>query len=107
MGKLVAKCWNDDDGAVLAIEWLFLVTILAIGMVTGLVSVRNAVTAELNETGQAISTLGQGYAFTPIFGCTSWSQGSAAFDQPTDTGELIHSIPPFANNQFIVDDPCN
>ncbi len=57
------RFWSDDDGAILAIEWLFLVTIIVIGLITGYVGVRDAVVTELTELGNAVLALSQGYTF--------------------------------------------
>ena len=57
MRRLMQKLWNDDGGALIAAEWLFIVTIMVIGIVTGLATVRNAVASELVEVANAITTL--------------------------------------------------
>ena len=61
MRKLLGKCWKDDAGALIAIEFLFVATILVIGTVVGLTAVRNAVNAELTELANAILALSQGF----------------------------------------------
>jgi len=47
MRKLLAKLWRDDGGALLAAEWVFLGTILVIGLVPGMVAIRDALNASM------------------------------------------------------------
>ena len=42
MRRLFRRLWQDDDGALLATEWVFLATILVIGVIPGMVAVRDA-----------------------------------------------------------------
>ena len=60
--------WRDDQGALIATEWLFIVTIMVIGLVVGLAYIRNAVTFELSEVAQAIGCLDQGYMYPGLAG---------------------------------------
>jgi len=47
MRKLLERLWRDDRGALLAAEWVFLGTILVIGLVPGMVAIRNALNASM------------------------------------------------------------
>lgn len=76
--------WNDDAGALIAIEWVFLVTILVIGLVTGLKGVQQAVLNELEEVAGAIGALSQTYSFGGTSGCCSSTNGSR-FTDTTNT----------------------
>jgi len=92
MSNLLRRLWKDDCGALISIEYLFVATILVIGIIVGLDNLRNAVNAELTELGNAILALSQGYAFSGVSGCTSNTDGSQAIDTPA-TETLTH-IPP-------------
>jgi Flp pilus assembly pilin Flp len=81
MGKL-RRLWQDDHGAVLATEYLFVVTILVIGLVVGLANLRSAITAELTELGNAILALSQGYTINGTTGAGGSVDGSQAIDTP-------------------------
>jgi hypothetical protein len=61
MRQLMSRLWQDDAGALLSVEWVFVATILVIGSITGLVAVRQAICAELEEFAEAVLAL-----------CTSW-----------------------------------
>jgi hypothetical protein len=82
MKLLVKKLWNDDDGALIAMEFLFVATILVIGIVVGLSAVRVAVNAELSELANAILALSQGYTVSGQAGCCASTDGSQAIDTP-------------------------
>jgi Flp pilus assembly pilin Flp len=88
MGKL-RQLWQDDQGAVLATEYLFLVTILILGLVVGLSNLRTAINAELTELGNAILALNLSFSFSGLTGCCSSVAGSQAIDIP---GTLL--VPP-------------
>lgn len=68
MNDLLLKLWNDDDGALIATEFLFITVIIVIGLVVGLVYVRNATTAKLSELAQAILFLDVSYQFSSLQG---------------------------------------
>ena len=82
MKNLMSKLWRDDQGALFAAEYLFLATIVGIGIVVGLTGVRNAVTAELTELGDAYLALSQGFSVSGLIGCCSQVDGSQAIDTP-------------------------
>jgi hypothetical protein len=89
MSKLLQKLWNDDCGALIATEFLFVATILVLGIIVGLVSVRNAVNTELAELANAILALSQEYTISGQTGCCSSVAGSATFDTFTAVDEII------------------
>src|SRR5262245_44946000 len=94
MSKL-SRMWHDDQGAVIATEYLFVVTILVIGIIVGLSNLRAAVNAELTELGNAILALSQGYTIQGETGSGASVDGSQAIDTP---GFLTGStqVPPVA-----------
>jgi Flp pilus assembly pilin Flp len=96
MRDLLRKLWKDDAGALLATEWLFLATILVIGVVVGLVVLRNAVASEMTEFGNAVTSLNMGFRFPGLIGpidssgrgdrsCSAVTFGSEADDHPDRT----------------------
>ncbi len=90
MSRLISQLWNDDSGALLAAEYLFIATILVIGIVVGLANVRDAIVNELTELANAYMALSQGYAFSGMVGCASSTMGSEAVDGP-ETFDPDHS----------------
>ncbi len=86
MKKLSLRFWNDDAGALIATEWVFVVTILVIGLVAGLKSVQQAVLTELEEVAGAIGALSQSYSFGGTHGCCRFTgtSGSRYQDSTND-----------------------
>jgi Flp pilus assembly pilin Flp len=89
MTKLLSKLWKDDAGALIATEFLFVATILVIGLIVGLATVRDAVSTELAELANAILALSQGYTIQGLTGCCAEVQGSQAIDTPGLVPEII------------------
>src|SRR3954451_12331699 len=78
--QLLQRLWADDCGALIATEWVFVATILVLGIITGLVAVRQAVISELTEFAQAVMALNQSFSFAGQSNCLSSTSGSAAAD---------------------------
>jgi Flp pilus assembly pilin Flp len=57
---LMQRLWVEDDG-VLSFEWVLLVTLLTIGIVSGLAGARDAIIDELGDVAQAMLALDQSY----------------------------------------------
>ena len=60
MRSSMKRVWTEDDG-VLSFEWVLLVTLLTIGIVSGLAAARDAIIDELGDVAQAMLALDQSY----------------------------------------------
>ena len=80
MRKLMLKLWNDDCGALLSTEWIFVCVIIVLGSITGMVLMRQAVISELVEFGNAVEALNVGYSFSGQANQESFTAGSQAID---------------------------
>src|SRR5262245_27488435 len=60
MKNVFARMWKEEDG-VLSFEWVLLVTLLTIGIVSGLSAARDAIIDELGDVAQAMLALDQSY----------------------------------------------
>ena len=60
MKKVLVSIWKEEDG-VLSFEWVMLVTLLTIGIVSGLAGARDAIIDELGDVAQAMLALDQSY----------------------------------------------
>lgn len=60
MKKIALAMWNEDQGF-LTFEWILLVTLLTIGIVSGITAVRDATIDELGDVAQAMLSLDQSY----------------------------------------------
>lgn len=105
MSQMLKKLWSDDHGALIAMEFLFVATILVIGIIAGLSSVRSAVNVELSELANAILALSQGYTIQGQQGCCASTDGSQAIDTPSTVPEVLCTPP--AIPSLIDLTPCN
>lgn len=80
--KLLHVLWNDEFGAVVSAELVMVMTILVIGLVVGLATVRDAVISELADVGAAIGHLNQSYSFSTPSGHGMATAGSLFGDHP-------------------------
>ena len=101
--RQMLKLWNDDCGALIATEWVFVVTILILGIITGLVAVRQAYISELVETAQALMALNQSYSFSGQSNCESSTAGSSG----SDTTNTIIEGSVAASTASINQAPCD
>lgn len=76
MRNFMLQLWNDDRGALIATEWVFVSTIMVIGVVAGLKSVQQAVVSELADLANAVGSLSQQYNFSGTSGCAASTSGS-------------------------------
>ncbi len=60
MKLVLSRMWKEEDG-VLSFEWVLLVTLLTIGIVSGLSAARDAIIDELGDVAQAMLSLDQSY----------------------------------------------
>ena len=74
------KFWNDEAGFIVSAELVLIATILVLGMIVGLVSVRDQVVQELGDIALAIGVINQSYSFSGITGHTSSTAGSMMDD---------------------------
>jgi Flp pilus assembly pilin Flp len=83
--SLMQRVWKEEDG-VLTFEWVLLVTLLTIGIVSGLAAVRDAIIDELGDVAQAMLALDQSYVICPPLRiivhdpCESGAAGSSFLD---------------------------
>ena len=55
--------WNDESGFLVSAELILVSTILVIGLIVGLIELQASILHELNDVGEAIGNLNQGYSF--------------------------------------------
>jgi Flp pilus assembly pilin Flp len=80
MKNVLARIWKEEDG-VLSFEWVLLVTLLTIGIVSGLAGARDAIIDELGDVAQAMLALDQSYTIDfPLAVLVHTSSTSSASD---------------------------
>ncbi|MDA1013037.1 MAG: hypothetical protein O3A00_01130 [Planctomycetota bacterium] len=62
--RTIISLWNDESGALLTMEFVFMATIMVIGMITAWSKFAQAVSHELIDLSNAVGNLKQDYAFT-------------------------------------------
>jgi hypothetical protein len=85
----------EETGAIVSAEIMLVATILVIGVIVGLKSVRDSVVTELADVAQAFANVNQSYSYSGVSGHHAFTAGSAFFDLadfcdtpglPTDAG---------------------
>jgi Flp pilus assembly pilin Flp len=98
------RLWKDEAGAIISAEIVLVATILVIGMVVGLKSVRDSVVTELADVAQAIANIDQSYSYSGIIGHAAQTSGSAFRDLPdfcdVNTAQ-VHSDQPGTNAKCV------
>lgn len=73
MKKLIQRLWAEDVGAVVSAEIMLVATVLVLGSIVGLSSVRDSVVTELADVAQGVSNLNQSYSYGGVSGTSSTS----------------------------------
>ncbi|QDT42253.1 hypothetical protein Pan241w_23350 [Gimesia alba] len=105
--NMLTKFWNDEAGFVVSSELVLIGTILVLGVVVGLATVRDQVVQELGDLALAISNINQSYSFSGVTGHTSSVAGSIfadALDFCDSNADISTEEPPCISVQI---DPSN
>ena len=73
--------WNDENGFVVSAELILVATIAVLGLVVGLVEVRQAISEELEDVASAFGSVNQGYNYVGLQTSKAQSNGSGFSDQ--------------------------
>jgi Flp pilus assembly pilin Flp len=82
--KTIQLLWADQSGVIVSAELILIATILVIGMVVGLTTIRDQVVQELGDVAQAIANVNQSYSLSGVTGHHSSTAGSFFIDQLDD-----------------------
>lgn len=85
--KMFQQFWSDENGFVVSTELVLIATVLVLGMVVGLTTLRDQVIAELADVAAAFANSNQSYSFSGITGHSSSTAGSI-FNDNTDFCDL-------------------
>ena len=86
--KLVNRLWNEEVGAIVSAEIMLVATILVIGVIVGLKSVRDSVVTELADVAQALANVSQSYSYSATSGHHAFT-GGGSFSDKTDFCDTI------------------
>jgi hypothetical protein len=84
MRQLFWRLWRDDHGAVHSGELLLISTVLVLGIIPGIVALRNGIVTELTEMANAIATMNGSGSTCPAPVCTAPTSTQIIDDQPCD-----------------------
>jgi Flp pilus assembly pilin Flp len=86
MAKLLAQAWREEDG-VLSFEWTMLLTLLTIGIVSGIAAARDGIVDELGDVAQAMLSVDGSYLISqPLAISVDPDGGGPAPATPTGGG---------------------
>lgn len=100
MNSSLARLWNEQDGFIVSAELVLIATLLVIGLVAGLASVRDSVVTELADVAQAIANLNQSFSFGGTIGHCGFTGGSSFFDLP-DFCDLVDPAAPAQHSKCV------
>lgn len=92
------KLWQEVDGFVVSAELILIATILVIGMIVGLTTVRDQIVQELGDVAVHFAALNQSYSFSGITGHHASTSGTATADMADDCDHFgpVDDLPGFA-----------
>lgn len=88
--KLINRFWNETDGAIVSAEIMLVATILVLGVIVGLKSVRDSVVTELADVAQAIANVDQSFCYSAVTGHAA-NSGGGQFEDQVDFCDLADS----------------
>jgi len=81
MKLALTRFWAEQDGAIISAEIMLIATILVLGMIVGLKSVRDSVVTELADVAQGMGNVNQSFNFSGVNGHAANSGGGKFGDQ--------------------------
>lgn len=108
--KTFTQFWVDDRGFVVSSELVLIATIVVIGLLAGLTTLRDQVALEMGDVAQSISVINQSYSLSGVTGHTARSAGSQFGDtrdfcsgfRVDDFGNVIGRVNPVTPGVAVV-----
>lgn len=85
--KVLFGVWEDEGGFVVSVELILIATIMLIGLLAGMTSIRDAVLSELSDVAGAVQDMNQSYR---IYGVRGHSASTSGMDY-LDRGDFCDS----------------
>ncbi len=79
--KTFTQFWADERGFVVSSELVLIATIVVIGLVTGLTTVRDQVVTEMGDVGGSVGRLVQSYSYSGVSAHSSSAAGTSFNDR--------------------------
>jgi hypothetical protein len=87
---IISRFWSEQDGAIVSAEIMLVATILVLGVIVGLKSVRDSVVTELADVAQAFANVDQSFCYSSVSGHAA-NSGGGDFNDQTDFCDLAHN----------------
>ena len=81
MKSSINRLWTEETGAIISAEIMLVGSILVLGVIVGLKSVRDSVVTELADVAQAISNVNQSYCYSGTTGHSAHTGGGQFNDE--------------------------
>lgn len=78
--KTFTQFWADERGFVVSSELVLIATIVVIGLLAGLTTLRDQVALEMGDMANAIGAVRQGYSYSGVTAHTSSTAGARFID---------------------------
>ena len=91
MKNKLKMLWRSEEGVVVSAELVLISTILVVGVLVGIASVRDQIIQELGDVAGAISVTVQSYSFSSITGHSASMAGST-FGDNTDFCDQVQEL---------------
>ena len=89
--RWLKRLWESDEGVIVSAELVLIATILVLGVLVGIASIRDQIVQELGDVAAAMSTTVQSYSFAAVTGHTSSMAGSS-FGDRTDFCDQLQEL---------------
>jgi len=96
--KMFSALWSDEAGFVVSSELILIATLVVIGLIAGLTTIRDQVIGELADVASAVSSVNHDYSFSGITSHSGSTAGTVFNDQldfcddPVLAGAFEHCI---------------
>ena len=81
MKRILSRLWRDESGFLASSETVLLGTILIIGTIAGLTTVRDTVATELGDIGVSLLRMDHSYSYAPVVTDCGTVAGSVYLDR--------------------------
>lgn len=78
--NVMNRLWTEEAGFIISTELMIIATVLVLGILVGLVAIREQLVQELADVAEAISEFNQSFTYAAVIGHSSSTAGSDFID---------------------------
>ena len=82
--RMFLRLWKEDAGAIVSAEIMLVASILVVGVIAGLASLRDSVVTELADVAQALANVNQSFSVSGVSGHHAFGGGGGSFHDDID-----------------------